>query len=57
MLQMLNQILKNQALPDSWGQIRITPIHKEGPKDKPENYRPIAVINQIVKILTAILAN
>ena len=57
LLSILNNILCHQYLPDSWAQTRISPIHKDGPVDRPENYRPIAVINQICKILTALLAN
>ena len=50
-------MLLQQSIPTSWTQTRITPIHKNGPTDIPSNYRPISVINQLTKILTALMAS
>jgi len=57
LLRILNQIFQSQIIPGNWTQTKIIPIHKQGPLDKPENYRPIAVNNIITKTFTAILAN
>src|SRR5258705_2906441 len=57
LLQMINHIYETQCIQKSWTQTKLIPIYKEGALDLPENYRPIAVINLITKILTAILAN
>ena len=34
-----------------WKKSYITPIHKKGPKDNAENYRPISITSAVVKVL------
>ncbi len=57
LLGLLNKIFTTQTIPSGWAQTRITPIYKDGPPEVPGNYRPISVINQVTKILTALMAN
>jgi hypothetical protein len=55
LLDLLNKILKTQTIPTEWSKILIFVLHKKGDPSVPSNYRIIALINTIVKILTRIL--
>ena len=46
----INLSLNTSSFPELWKRARVTPIHKSGPKDKPENYRPISVLPILSKI-------
>uniref|UniRef100_A0A803SUG8 Reverse transcriptase domain-containing protein n=1 Tax=Anolis carolinensis TaxID=28377 RepID=A0A803SUG8_ANOCA len=55
--KIMNQILENQKIPDSWRNATITMIPKEGQDLKNvKNYRPISLLNSDYKIFTTILA-
>jgi len=47
----------NARLPLSWCMARIIPIYKKGPKDDPNNYRPISILSTGLKLYTKILNN
>ena len=51
LLRMINLIYTTNIVPKSWCQGIITPIHKEGPKDDPDNYRGICIGGALSKIL------
>ena len=56
----LNEILyfvsyKTGLLPDDWKAANIIPIHKKGPKDNIENYRPISLTSLGMKIFERII--
>ena len=55
MLDMFNEILNQERVPESWGKVSTFMIYKKGDKQDPSNYRSIALINVIVKIFTDIL--
>lgn len=55
--EFFNQIYNEQQTPGNWSKILVTMIHKKGKKDVIENYRPIALINCLAKVFTAILKN
>lgn len=50
-------MLEKGEAPDSWTKITISMIFKIGDPTNPENYRGIALVNNITKIFTSILAN
>ena len=56
-LQFFNQILSTGRVPDDWADIELIPLHKKGDPEDPANYRGIALIKTITKLVTAILEN
>ncbi len=40
--KLLNMIYAQGTIPDQWKTSRIIPLHKKGPKNRVENYRPIS---------------
>ena len=51
-----NDFLHSGIISSDWKRSHITPAHKGGVEDNPTNYRPIAVVSIIVKILEKIVA-
>ena len=52
---LFNDIYDNGLFPEDWCKSIISPIHKAGPVDKPENYRAICLINSLCKIFKNVL--
>ena len=52
LLRLLNIIYKTSIVPKDWCLGIINPIHKEGPKDDPDNYRGICIGSILSKILS-----
>ena len=50
-----NHGLISNCFPDEWKMARLVPIHKKGPRDLIENYRPISILPTISKIMERIL--
>ena len=48
---LINLSIKSSTVPNIWKNAKVTPIHKSGPLDKPENYRPISILPVLSKIL------
>lgn len=55
LLALFNKILAESTCPASWGEIRITLIHKKGSATDPANFRGISLMNSITKLFTAII--
>ncbi len=55
MKHVFNIIMKNGNYPRVWNSNIITPIHKSGDKNDPQNYRGIAVGNSLNKLFTKII--
>ena len=51
-----NHGLISNCFPDEWKMARLVPIHKKGPRDLIENYRPISILPVISKIMERILS-
>ena len=54
-LKMINLIYSTNIVPKSWCLGIITPIHKEGPKDDPDNYRGICIGSALSKVLSSMM--
>ena len=39
------------SFPIRWKQAKIIPLHKSGDKTSPANYRPIAILSPVSKVL------
>jgi len=50
-----NQSLSSGTVPDDWLLANIFALHKKGPKDLPENYRPISLTSVCSKIIEHIV--
>jgi len=42
-------------IPNDWKLANISPIHKKGSKDEPENYRPISLTSVVSKVMESII--
>jgi len=49
--QIYNLSLNSSSIPEAWRVAIITPIHKKGPKNRIENYRPISVTSCCLRVL------
>ena len=56
-LSFLNLTLREGLITSSWCLDIITPIHKEGTKSNPDNYRGISIMNSLLKILCTLMNN
>ena len=57
MTKLFNRVWEGERVPKKWNECRVTLIHKGGHKCKSElkNYRPIALVNTIGKVFSAVL--
>jgi hypothetical protein len=55
LLKMINLIYSTNIVPKSWCLGIITPIHKEGPKEDPDNYRGICIGSALSKVLSTMM--
>ena len=52
---LFKQSLTTGTLPRDWKTANVTPIYKKGVKSDPNNYRPISLTSQVVKVLESLL--
>jgi hypothetical protein len=52
---LFNHSLEKGKLPTAWKTFTITPIYKGGARDDPNNYRPVALLSCVSKILESLL--
>lgn len=52
---MLNIILEKEETSASWSEILVSMLHKKGKQNNPNNYRPKALVNTILKLFTFLL--
>ena len=57
LLKIFNSILTNGSYPSSWKKAYISPIHKSGTLDNPNNYRGISILSCAAKLFNTILTN
>ena len=54
--KMLNDVYSRNTFPNEWRDCIIVPKHKKGDRLDPNNYRDIALINTLLRIITKIVA-
>ena len=54
---LFNKSLSTGDVPDDWRLANIFPLHKKGPKNSAENYRPISLTAVINKLLEHIISS
>uniref|UniRef100_A0ABD2W539 Reverse transcriptase domain-containing protein n=1 Tax=Trichogramma kaykai TaxID=54128 RepID=A0ABD2W539_9HYME len=55
MNSLFNKIWRNADIPEAWTHIMVTMLPKGGDNSDRNNYRPIALVNAIVKIFTQVI--
>ena len=55
LLMVINLNIKDDMTSSNWCHDFITPIHKEGPKHNPGNYRGLCIINSLPKLLCSLI--
>ena len=55
LVRLFNHCIQGGKIPEEWKDGQITVIYKEGPKYKPENYRPIMLLQNIYKLYSGLL--
>jgi hypothetical protein len=55
LLDLLNRCWENEELFEEMNQADLAVIYKKGPTDKPENYRPIALLNIGYKLMASMI--
>ena len=53
--RMFNFSLRTGQIPNEWKTAKVTPIHKGGDKQDPNNYRPISIIPIVMKVLERVV--
>ena len=49
--KLINLSIANSVFPSSWKIADVIPIHKSGPCDNPNNYRPVQILPVLSKII------
>lgn len=57
LVKLFNSILNSGKFPANWSHSLITPIHKSGKMEDPNNYRGIAVTSCLGKLFISVLVN
>ena len=55
LVSFLNEILKSHYYPENWCKGIITPIHKQGEIDNPDNYRGMTINSCLSKLFNLLL--
>lgn len=55
LLKIFNDIMQTEKMPTEWGDSTTSMLYKKGDPSDPINYRPIALLNHILKLFTMII--
>ena len=47
--------IETSQMPQDWRDANVTPVHKKGQRNNCNNYRPVSLTSQVVKILERII--
>ena len=50
-----NKSIQTSQIPQDWRDTNVTPIHKKGPRNKCNNFRPVSLTSQVIKLLETII--
>ena len=50
-----NLSIQQNVIPAEWKKAKVTPLHKSGAKDNPQNYRPISVLPVVSNVLERLI--
>ena len=50
-LYICNKSISSSSFPTKWKEAKVSPLHKQGPSDNVNNYRPISILPILSKIL------
>ena len=53
--ELFNRSFNECAVPSAWKEALVVPVHKGGSKSDPSNYRPIALLSVVCKVMKKIL--
>ena len=49
------ELVEEGKVPSEWKEANITPLFKKGPRNKPENYRPVSLTSVVCKLLETLI--
>jgi hypothetical protein len=55
LLDCINDVWRQETLPDNWSEIIVVPIYKKGSHSDPQNFRPISLVNTCLKLITSLM--
>jgi hypothetical protein len=57
LLKVFNELFAHNNFPENWSEIIISPLYKKEDPNLPNNYRPISLVNTVLKLFTQIISN